>query len=317
MSHVTKLSLSTFKLSSIKHLLQSCFVNRAVIFENNLIIEQCISEGANINVQMDLKATNNDAASSSGTPMHTGVKRLHSALSPGDDEKTSQSTLDRMCQMQTELMNKMSAISEQMTSMDQKIKKVATKDDLTKLTEDLATVNSKVSVLEEENKALKAALDKVVKEQEDDRKKLRYLEEHAKKNTLIFRNIPTKPSAQEAVQSVCKNYLKMKNKVEIVATRWISEKDAKMTVSAEFGNESTVDDILKSTKNLAGLTISISRDLSNEKLQQKKAMLQLRKRLLAIDENKQIQVRDYKLKVDRNGTLGTKKNNSLPAKRMD
>jgi len=71
-----------------------------------------------------------------------------------------------------------------------------------------------------------------------------------------------------------------------------------MTVAAEFRTEDMVADILQHTKNLAGTTISIDRDLSSEKQQQKKAMLEVKKMLAALDKDKQVTVRDHKLKVD-------------------
>lgn len=230
------------------------------------------------------------------------AKRLHSALSPDVHESSDDinrfDMLELMHNLQETLMKGMENLSVKIDTVDRKIENVATKDDLVKITNELTDVKAKVSALEEENSALKHALNKVIKDQDLDRKKIQYLEEQVKKKSLILRNIPANRSVKEAAQSVCRNNLKMQNNVEIITTRWLGEKQDKMTVAVELATESMVDEVLKHAKNLAGTAISISRDLTSEKQQQRKAMVQLKSQLLGINESKQVLIRENKLKVD-------------------
>ena len=71
-----------------------------------------------------------------------------------------------------------------------------------------------------------------------------------------------------------------------------------MTVIVELKSARMVADIFKHTKNLAGSSIFIERDLNTERRGNKKLMLQLKKEIQNADRSKKIAVRGDKLVVE-------------------
>lgn len=70
-----------------------------------------------------------------------------------------------------------------------------------------------------------------------------------------------------------------------------------MTIIAEFDSEDMVNHILKQSRGLAGTDITLERDLNSVRQENKKALLQLKKDIVAIDKTHPIKVRDDSMKI--------------------
>lgn len=161
----------------------------------------------------------------------------------------------------------------------------------------LGQVASDVSDLKTDTQELKEKIQFLEKEREKDKKHINQLEEQLKRKNLLFKGLEAEKSLGNAVMSLCLQKLKISQPMEIVSTRKIYEKDGKMGVVAEFRSEDMIAEVFKNTKKLAGTSISIEADLNEEKREQKRVLLLLRKQLLSVSKTHKISVRNNKLRV--------------------
>lgn len=71
-------------------------------------------------------------------------------------------------------------------------------------------------------------------------------------------------------------------------------------MAKEFSSGEMVQKVFQNTKNLAGSKIIVERDLTHEKQQDKRVMLELKKKLKEINRNTRVMVRSARLKIDEN-----------------
>lgn len=141
-----------------------------------------------------------------------------------------------------------------------------------------------------EHAAIKEELRTLKIDRERDHKQMLFLENQLKKNNVIFRGIESEIDIDNAVKKVCANHLKISAPMAIRSAKKIFDRNGKMAVIAEFESGSSLNEIFKHTKNLAGSSISIEKDLNSDRQEQKKAMLYLRKTILKVN------VKDDKLR---------------------
>lgn len=116
---------------------------------------------------------------------------------------------------------------------------------------------------------------------------------------IIVRGLESQPSAFKAVTKAFKEKMKIEQNVEIEQTRKLYEKNQKMTVMVEFKSANTVSQVLKHSRNLAGTSIQVERDLCKERQQNKKVMLYLKKEIQKVDKSIKINVRDDNMLIEK------------------
>lgn len=182
--------------------------------------------------------------------------------------------------------------------LDEKLKDMPTKSDLMIVTENVNDVKMEVSKLADENKLLQEEVQKLRQYREEDQKRMKYLEEDLGKKKIIIRGLVSQKSTYGAVKKLFNEKLNLGNRVDIEQTRKMFEKDGKMTVMVELKSVKMVSEVFKNAKNLAGSSVYIDRELSSERQQDKKIMLQMKKDILQVDKTKRIAVKNDKLVVD-------------------
>ena len=168
------------------------------------------------------------------------------------------------------------------------------------LTDALAAGNremsTKLDLLIQENALLKLELKDLKIERDRDHRKLINLENHMKRKSLIFRNLPSEDICENAVKAVCDTKLKVH--VDLKAARKLYDRNGRMGVIVEMDSERMVDTVLKSTRNLAGTAISIERDINSDRQEDKKVLLQLKKDILETDKRHAVRVRDDSMRIN-------------------
>lgn len=198
----------------------------------------------------------------------------------------------------TELMalmtNSLSAL------LDEKMINLPTKDDLEGVKQHINEVKTEVYMLKVENRELKDEVIKLKESRDADQRRLRQIEEDLGKKKLIVRGLKCQTNIIAAVKKVLREKMELNKEIEIDHANKLFEKDGKMTVMVEMRSAGMVVEVLKRTKKLAGTSIFIDRNLSMERQQDKKIMLELRKSLLLYNKSQKVSVRGDKLVVDGN-----------------
>lgn len=165
--------------------------------------------------------------------------------------------------------------------------------------EGLAKLTEEVRELKTQNEFLMHEIELLKLERDKDLRRIAVLESQIKGKNLIFKGLDSKKLANEAVNAVCSEVLKMTDKTGIKSTKKLFEKEGKMTVLVEFQSNDNVEDVLKKTPELKGTAIYIERDIDSEKQQNKVVLLQLKKEILAVSEKYRILVRDDRFNVNK------------------
>lgn len=183
--------------------------------------------------------------------------------------------------------------------LDEKMQNLPTKSDLLELKENIGDVKTEVSRLSTENDRLQEEMRKLKEERKQDQQRMMLLERDLVKKKLIIRGLESQPSSFKAVKKAFKENFKMNKNVEIEQTRKIYEKNQKMTVMVEFKSANTVAQVFKHTKNLAGSSIQVERELCKERQLNKKVMLCMKKEILQVEKNIKINVRDDNMIINK------------------
>lgn len=198
---------------------------------------------------------------------------------------------------------------------DRKIGEMSIKDmkdliaaSLANVTKDLADLKETMKTLAEENKSLKLELEKLRGDRDSQHRQMMSMEDHIKRKNVIFKGLASHISLSESVRKVCLENLKMQTPVIVKSTKKIYDSRGKMGVIVELDSEDMVEAVFKSTRNLAGSTISVERDLNSERQQKKKVLLQLKKDLSAVNNNHRISVRNDRMKLDDKWFFWSKEN---------
>lgn len=216
-----------------------------------------------------------------GTPL---AKRKNVELSPNTVNAVGAMAV-------TDLMSLMS------TLMDEKLKNMPTKQDFDEIKNKVNENSTKLDDLKSENDTLKSEIKQLKSENEKNHQQIMYLQKHIKRNSIVFKGISSKTSMEEAVKECCRTDLKLSIEICLISTRKLYEKDDKLGVIAEFRSAEMVKEIFKSTKNLSGTKISIERDLTTEKQQDKRVMLELKKAIKQKSSVHHIVVRNEKIRI--------------------
>lgn len=118
------------------------------------------------------------------------------------------------------------------------------------------------------------------------------------KKKIIIRGLESQKSIYDAVRKFFKNELKIGKSVEIEQARKMFENQNKMTVMVELRSISMVAEVFKHTKNLAGKSIYVERELGADRRQNKSIMLELKRDILKMDKTKRVTVKDDLIIVD-------------------
>lgn len=207
----------------------------------------------------------------------------------------------------SDLMNMMQKSMEGI--MDEKLKNLATKSDFEDIKTNVAEIDKKCEDLKNENEILRSEINKLKAERERDNENLRRLVDQSKRKNVIFKGIKKQGSPKNSVENVCINVLKL-NDLKIKMARTLYSNNGKIGVVAEMQTEEMVHKIFKNTKNLTGSTIIIERDLSEERQQDRKVLLQIKSAILQTDKTHKIFVRNDSLKIG-NKWLHFSKNREL------
>lgn len=166
--------------------------------------------------------------------------------------------------------------------------------------ESVTILSTQVNLLLEKNKELQEEMEKLRADRERDHRTITMLEDQIKRKNIIIKGLDSENNLRDAVKKVCRDNLKIQSSVSIKSVKRLSNWNGKMSVVAELDSEEAVQDLFKNTRNLAGTTISVERDLNMVKKEQKKVMLQLKRELLSINRNHRISVRDEKIRINEN-----------------
>lgn len=172
------------------------------------------------------------------------------------------------------------------------------RESLEEVHQKLNTVWNTMNQITEENKELKAKIEMMSQEAERSRRHMLMLEDQVKRKNLIFKGVPTENNLAQAASRVIKDNLKINTPVHVKSTKKIFDRNGSMGIVVELDDEQQVTEILRNTKNLAGTHISVEKDLNQERQENKKAMLKMRKNILGIDNSRRVQVRDDRLKIE-------------------
>lgn len=182
--------------------------------------------------------------------------------------------------------------------MDEKLVNLPTKKDFEEIKTNVHELSGKIDKLQSENQALKEEVKQLKEENEKENKQILFLQEHSKRNNIIFKNIDYKVPLNEAVTDCCKENLKIAKDICIVSTRKLYEKDGKAGIIAEFQSEAIVREVFQHAKNLAGTQIFLDRDLTTEKQKDKRVMLELKKLIQNVSQKHRIKVINEKMRID-------------------
>jgi len=187
--------------------------------------------------------------------------------------------------------------------MSNHLKQVSTKQDvleikneLVEVKEHLGNVDVQMNSLKEENKALREQLEELKKARETDRIEISRLVEEAKKKNVIFKGLQKSEDLKKSVELLCKETLGVQN-IHVRLTRTLFEDNGKLGLLAVMQTEEMAAMVFKNAKKLEGSSISIDRDLTTEKQQHKRVLLQLKKMILDKDKTKKITVRNDTIKI--------------------
>lgn len=157
--------------------------------------------------------------------------------------------------------------------------------------------NETLIEIKNQNMALKTEIALLKQQQINNRKRIEKLEIMFKRNNLVIRGIPANVNMEEEVRKLFNNVLKINKEVQLKYFKKIYEAFGKMTVIVEFLDFNDALLVLASSKNLKNTGIYIDKDLSNEAIERRNAMLQLRKQIINIDASKRILIRGDMLKI--------------------
>lgn len=187
----------------------------------------------------------------------------------------------------------MAAIKQTQINFNRQLQCVATKDDINELKNQ---ISSEINELRAENEALRSEVEKLKEERRSDRKELNRLIQQNKSKNLVFRGIPKCENPKQVVEKTCIETLGLQG-VKINTAKILIERNQKADILAVFDTVEMTQNVLKNTRKLAGTTIFIEKDLSEEKLQDKKVLLQLKRDIELKDRSHKIIVRNNYIRI--------------------
>lgn len=220
-------------------------------------------------------------------------KRRLTEISPEDGHQYSTECLVGNMSVNS-LMSMMKSSMESI--MEDKMQTLSTKTDIEEVKTQISDIDLSLTQLKHENEAMRAEIDLLKTERDKDREQIRRLVEQGKRKNVLFRGIIRQGSPKHSVESVCKNILKLSD-VKIASARILFSSNDKLGVVAEMQSEDMANKIFKSLRNLAGTSIKVEKDLTEEKQQDRKVLMQLKAEILAIDKTHRVFVKNDSIKI--------------------
>lgn len=171
------------------------------------------------------------------------------------------------------------------------------KDSNREVLEKLSTLSGDVENLKEQNNQLKQEVEDLKVDKDVDRRRISQLEKQIKSKNLILKGLNAKSSVNSVVNKIYFDKLKLPKSVKIRYTKKLYERNDKMAVLAELDSSQSVQSALQNAKKLAGTSIYVERDLTQEKQKDKRVMLQLKKDIVAVSKSHRIAVISDRIRV--------------------
>lgn len=226
------------------------------------------------------------------TPVNSSdptIKRRCTELSPQDHREVQGNTM--------EVTDIIKIIKDTInTNLDEKLKLLATKNDLEEIKAEVSSINTELHALRNENRDLKSELIKAKQENENNKKDIIWLENHINTNKLFFKGLKAENTPKKEVIKILREKLEINTQIKSV--RKVFEKNGKMSVIVEFDSNSSIAEVFKNTKKLSGTDISIERDMLPTKQLKKRVSLLLKKKIWAVNKQYKISVREDKIKIN-------------------
>lgn len=211
-------------------------------------------------------------------------------------ERETEEQQPNMCEVgqmkATDLMKMMSSL------LDQKIINLPTKADIDEVNKNIGQVKTEVEQLKMENTELKDEIKKLKESQQLYERRVDSIQDDLYKKKIIIKGLENQDFPQEVVINMLKEKLNIEDQIETDAVRKLFVNKGKMTVLVEMRTADMALEILKRSRNLAGSSIYIERDLPIQRRKSKKMMLVLRRSILTLCKDKKVQVRGDALFVD-------------------
>lgn len=223
----------------------------------------------------------------------TSLKRgLESPDSDGNSNKTPRNSkttelqLTETCETRLLAAIRKMIIDEQTTKiqsiigqeMDKRMVNVALKSDVESLEGDIKKLN-------EENLSLKNII--IANQQQIESQNqligmhsrtLNSIDNDRRRNNLIFKNVSKGADTKTSVESLCFETLQLKvEDIKIKKVIKLSERNGRWTLLVNFDDNKSVGAVLGNVKNLKGSNIYVERDLGEERRQNQKILLKLKK----------------------------------------
>ncbi|XP_041449361.1 uncharacterized protein LOC121404196 isoform X1 [Drosophila obscura] len=188
-------------------------------------------------------------------------------------------------------------VMQAINQMGQRFDKLATKEDIGTLKSQLESVSDQIETLKAENETLKRDFHQLKSDREQDRKELSRLEQSSKARNLIFKGLEKEDATKEGVEKLLRGKMAILN-VSVRETRELYQRNNKMGVLVEMENASAINEVIKNGKKLAGSSVYIDRDLSQQQQENKLALMQLKKELVSINKNHRAFVKNDQICVE-------------------
>lgn len=230
------------------------------------------------------------------TPVKNSVceqssKRKITELSPDNVGSVQNTQVGKMDA--SELMGLMGALLDQ--KLDDKLKNMPTKADLEIVTEKLTEVSAEVASLRAENELLKGKLKQLEQQWQADRREVARVVDFQKRCNIIVRGLDKGNGPMEAAKALF-DQLGAAD-VIIKSSKIIYEHNNKIGIAVEVGSVDMVQRVLRSSKKLAGTSISLEKDLSPDRQLKRRMMVQIKSEIMKVDRSHKIKVRNDRINI--------------------
>lgn len=197
-----------------------------------------------------------------------GDKRPRSMSSPESvvqDLKRSSADNERLLSSMEEMMKRL---------LDERVNKLATK-------EDLASATSVLTTLIEENRVLKYEVEQLRKENTNIMGRIVDLENRSRRNNLIFKGLKYKEGndCREVIESFCKNVLGCERQLQLNRVHPLGRRRDNAPIIVHFPVDNDIQCILKNTPKLKGTKMVVHQDFAVETRKKRGMFLALRKEI--------------------------------------
>lgn len=137
--------------------------------------------------------------------------------------------------------------------LDNTLRGIATKAGIEKINDNIAEFLTEISSLKGEITMLK-------RKNNEFKERITQMEKKNRENNLIFKGIPSGPSAEDSVKEVCNKVLGIDESLSISRAFIIAKKNAPQIILTEFALGHQIDKILNNTAKQKNTAINIQRD---------------------------------------------------------